>query len=420
MKKVIILSMLLVVLVSGCVGDIVGDDNTPNQKIWEIEIDDYYTVPAVNAQYAVVYVRLKNVASDENKHQFAVAYQTEAFDNNGNNFQHDVHGLVKLDLHYNRLGEGSTYVSYGGKRSGYIVFEILSDVGLDYLMIAGEKVDIPESFETSESFESPENEVENTDINKEVVEQKTYDFDDSTLRDCVVVWDSLETCREIMQSCLDWGSSIEDCQEEFYVERTMAGDSFDFYENYDYTPEETQSESYEKVENLTNQTSFSDFVWELQDVGYGGSFGVSENYLNEADGKYYVTQEPAREGGLRMTASNRTFSVGEKIEYKLDYISGSGNRLSKIVINDMRLSDIDDSVQLGFWNNDWDMGNTFGTYTIGVSFGNNYVKVTVIRPDESVWESEEIVVDMPSTFGVETRTGHNGAIEISYYDFEIV
>ena len=148
-----------------------------------------------------------------------------------------------------------------------------------------------------------------------------------------------------------------------------------------------------------------------------GTGMVDEHYVEE--GVYHTAQINIGDGGTGLVVKDSTFQYGDIIEYDVNYISGSGNRISTLIMN----NDAYSTAFLGWWNTLSDGGgsNDYGVHHIKLTFlGLEGIKVEINRPngDYHTW------ITVPSkwgyvpaeeyTFGIVTRTGHNGLVHMDY------
>ena len=115
----------------------------------------------------------------------------------------------------------------------------------------------------------------------------------------------------------------------------------------------------------------------------------------------------------------KNFSVGDMLEYDVNYVNGSGNRESSVKI--------DDSVYsiLAFWNSieDAGVGNDFGLYHVKINFTEQGLTDEITLPNGTLVFTRPDGI-LPSlglnhTFGVITRTGSNGIVNMDYDNFVI-
>lgn len=159
---------------------------------------------------------------------------------------------------------------------------------------------------------------------------------------------------------------------------------------------------------------------------------IDEHFIDGVEGAYHTAQlNPAdREVTLR---SLRNFIAGETFEYDVNYQSGSGNVLSRIIVNSMtgdtglQTSECEGQRfatggAVGFWNGLSCVGESInGLYHIKVSFFDNHVDTIFTDPKGNVISYEPIFSPTLSPYIVEiqTRTGHNGIVHIDYDNFVI-
>jgi len=170
-------------------------------------------------------------------------------------------------------------------------------------------------------------------------------------------------------------------------------------------------------ESVNLEPSFNIFSWNIQDVGYGDSLGVSKKYL-DSEG-YHTIQSPPKEGGIRLSIKEK-YSAGYIFEYDVDYISGQGNRMSRIVINDQPVDEVLRSWRgaIGYWDATMGFGNELGKYHVKIRFEDTGATITVTQPSGSS-KTEFVSLLPPYIFGFETRTGGNGAINVVYSNFKL-
>jgi len=148
-----------------------------------------------------------------------------------------------------------------------------------------------------------------------------------------------------------------------------------------------------------------------------GTGMLDEHYV--IDGIYHTAQVNIGDGGTALVVKNRTFKINESIEYDVNYISGQGNRISTGMFN----GDAYTTAFLGWWNTLSDGGNSneYGVHHVKLTFlGMDGIKVELNRPNGDYHTS----ITVPSkwgyapaeeyTFGIVTRTGHNGLVHMDY------
>ncbi|MBI4176665.1 MAG: hypothetical protein HY518_05645 [Candidatus Aenigmarchaeota archaeon] len=125
------------------------------------------------------------------------------------------------------------------------------------------------------------------------------------------------------------------------------------------------------------------------------------------------------------------FAPGEALEYDIDYVSGDGNRLSRIWVDDipldLRCRDVDaynppgfaTTCDIGFWNGESEVGNMFGLYHVRIEFADTTATIHITNPNGTIWSHTTTQLLSPHMVGIETRTGHNGIAHVDYDNFII-
>lgn len=141
----------------------------------------------------------------------------------------------------------------------------------------------------------------------------------------------------------------------------------------------------------------------------GGS-DVNSLFVDEhlvEDETYHTANLNQADKGVTLKLKGHTFLPGEVVEYDIEYIGGSGNRISIV--------DLDDNYrwlgQIGTWN---DAGDNFGTFHFKVEFDNQGADVIITKPDETTITKRLDSLGETHTFGFGTRTGHNGLVHMDY------
>jgi hypothetical protein len=135
---------------------------------------------------------------------------------------------------------------------------------------------------------------------------------------------------------------------------------------------------------------------------------------------YHTAQLTASDKVILLKMKDKLFSVGDTLEYDVNYVNGEGNRQTRIQLND----DVRYSL-FGFWNTIEDAGvsNDLGNYHVKITFLENEVlneitlpngTITHTRPDGHLPSS-----GIEHSFGIVTRTGHNGIVHMNYDNFII-
>jgi len=161
--------------------------------------------------------------------------------------------------------------------------------------------------------------------------------------------------------------------------------------------------------------------------GFPDEYGVQ-------NGVFHTAQLSPAEKGLYLYP-NFIIQEGDVLEYDIIYTSGAGNRLSRLIINDIPLSirmrDIDNypcyqntcylagSGQIGYWNDEPELGNEYGTYHVTLEFNSDTIDIEFIKPNGSVWTHTTTQVYPPFEFAISSRTGHNGMFHLDYDNYVI-
>jgi hypothetical protein len=145
--------------------------------------------------------------------------------------------------------------------------------------------------------------------------------------------------------------------------------------------------------------------------------GMLDEYYIE-NGIYHTAQVNIGDGGTGLVVKDYAFQHGDTIEYDVEYTSGEGNRISTVMLN----GDAYSSTLIGYWNEIHAEGsNEYGVHHVKLTFlGFEGVKVEIDRPngDYNTWmqiySRYNVYPAEEYTFGIVTRTGHNGLVHIDY------
>ncbi|MEK6888521.1 MAG: PEP-CTERM sorting domain-containing protein [Nanoarchaeota archaeon] len=145
--------------------------------------------------------------------------------------------------------------------------------------------------------------------------------------------------------------------------------------------------------------------------------GVS---ISEEGIPYHTASGIVADRGTALEMKGKTFTPGDFVSYNVNYVSGEGNRISTIRIDGNGTY----TSLFGFWNSlgDGGVGNDFGKYSVRLNFleGGIYPEITI--PSGEVRTTRTIIPYPTSgindhTFGIVTRTGHNGMAHMDYDNF---
>ena len=152
-------------------------------------------------------------------------------------------------------------------------------------------------------------------------------------------------------------------------------------------------------------------------------FGPISNFNLDAINKNYHTEQTiAADGRVRIRLSNYLFGNGESLDYDVLLNSGSGNYISRVVINDVPL-DVSGlcpyCAAIGYWGQPMAEGDAVGKYHIRLSFNQSNTTIKIIRPDNTFTFYQASNYNAPFVFAIETTTGHNGITHVDYDNFII-
>jgi hypothetical protein len=141
----------------------------------------------------------------------------------------------------------------------------------------------------------------------------------------------------------------------------------------------------------------------------------------------YHTAQLAPDNRVILLTSNRVFVPGESLTYKTYVQSMSGNILSRPTINGIPLDLLAGSscagystcADIGYWNGVSEAGDAPGLYVVSIAFSNGTINLTFTNPLSQTFTRTLGPVIPPFTFGVASRTGHDGVGHIDYDDFVI-
>ncbi len=192
--------------------------------------------------------------------------------------------------------------------------------------------------------------------------------------------------------------------------------------------------------NLTNNFSSYDYfslpylnnqLWiETQDPEGQPFMGIHQ----VSNSKYNVENIGTPDQRVILNLINHTFVPGEHLEYDLNYIYGSGNRIMVIFLNGGPVDRLFGDIgcywcgSIGHNGQDTNIGNAFGLYHTKLDFLNNGINYTVIRPNNSVynqlipitnWNYASNVYSSAPPWNLGFETFSNGAIHTEYDNFVI-
>lgn len=136
-------------------------------------------------------------------------------------------------------------------------------------------------------------------------------------------------------------------------------------------------------------------------------------YIDDSDGMFHtIINESGKDHNIVFDLSE-PFYKGDSLEYDLNYISGSGNRVHIIFINMVKR---DSPSPVGYWNGDMLAGNSPGRYRINVTFLEDYFRLSMMSPDGNIFEKyfNLTVYSEPYMISLSTKTGYDGTVHMSY------
>jgi hypothetical protein len=143
--------------------------------------------------------------------------------------------------------------------------------------------------------------------------------------------------------------------------------------------------------------------------GNGGYFSIH----NVQNGVYYTKQNYEEDKGVILKLINFEIKPGNIIEYDVNYISGSGNRLIELRVDD-NVGAV--TCGIGYWNGGT-IPNIFGAYHYKITYYDNYAFVE--KTGTAIHNCTITNISEPFVFSIGSRTGGNGLLEVSYDSFKI-
>ncbi len=145
---------------------------------------------------------------------------------------------------------------------------------------------------------------------------------------------------------------------------------------------------------------------------------TDEYFVDVIDENYHMAQLNTHNAATVLEVKDRIFGLGEIIEYDVDYIYGSGNRVHTVSLNGMPNA----QALFGFWNAipDKGVGNDLGNWHVKISFNERGALAEMTRPDGTIGIKNLNAPGSEYTFGIVTRTGHNGLVHMDYDNFYII
>jgi len=181
--------------------------------------------------------------------------------------------------------------------------------------------------------------------------------------------------------------------------------------------------SAEVYDDFSGSTLNSTLWTESSDSTSGGD--LDEYGLDTTNQNYHTTQTSAGDRG-RLLLLTQEFEEGDVLQYDVFLQESSGNIISRLYMNENYLDLIvgtdsggyATSGDIGYWNGESEVGHEVGTYDVTIIF-NDVIDIEIVNPSGTNWTYTISNVTPPYTFGVGTRTGHDGTGHIDYDNFEV-
>ncbi len=172
-------------------------------------------------------------------------------------------------------------------------------------------------------------------------------------------------------------------------------------------------ELYDDFSSETINTS----KWE-ESLGRSDGSGLMDEHSIENQ-KYHTAQLTQSDKGVELKAL-QTISVGDIIEFDLEYNSASGNHFACIFWDDSS-SWQGGTTCVGHWNEVGSHEGEFGTYHHKATYNEDSVTIERTLPNGTIenWVSSVGFISPPYTFAFISRTGHDGLLHADYDNVEI-
>jgi hypothetical protein len=157
--------------------------------------------------------------------------------------------------------------------------------------------------------------------------------------------------------------------------------------------------------------------WEIRPNNQ--NWPLTDEYFIE-NGVYHMAQLNTRPAATGLEIINRIFYPGDVVEYDVNYVSGSGNRVHTISLNGLSHQ----WALIGFWNTlaDGGVGNDLGMWHVKITFIEDGVITEMTKPDGTRGTSIYCPTGfcylnspgLEHTLGIMTGLGHNGLVHMDY------
>ena len=146
---------------------------------------------------------------------------------------------------------------------------------------------------------------------------------------------------------------------------------------------------------------------------------TTEYKVDASEGRYHTLQNTARDAVVFLEMT-RKINAGERVEFDVNYVSGSGNNIQYVKINGKGIADImgcSNCGAIGFWNTAGSVGSSTGTYHFKFTFKSN--KQVLMETTSGFSQILSVGDNYPYTFRLVSGTGHNGLMHFDYDNFVI-
>ncbi len=139
--------------------------------------------------------------------------------------------------------------------------------------------------------------------------------------------------------------------------------------------------------------------------------------VNTAEGRYHWEQTFfSALKNVNVNLSGYTFSSGDTVDFDFYYVNGSGNGVAYVGVRNPSGTTVG-LTEIGYWNSNKADGNVKGLYHYKIEFFDNFVNLTLIRPDDIVQKT--ISINSPSQLGYSANVGHDGLYHWDWDNFVI-
>jgi len=156
-----------------------------------------------------------------------------------------------------------------------------------------------------------------------------------------------------------------------------------------------------------------------------------------SDGVYHTAQPSAANGVIQLEMTH-AFQAGEAVEFDATINAAAGNRKIRLNVNNWPTNLGYDSpscgigVAIGYWNEPTCVPAALATYHIRVEFNGDGTINAIFEKDGVAYSWNGLLphpgvigsppfftYETPVTFGVESRSGHNGTFDVDFDNFVI-